>query len=130
MHTVPYTHWAYFDDHKAAQRCAQELTAQDFLCGVDPVEPTDPADLIDNIANGRITGPADVLADLVRNAVANSEPPGRWLLRAAREVLVDGLIERHELVETIVERHGGFYDGGESGWLDPRTGEAVRHADS
>ena len=129
MQTVPYTHWAYFDDREAAQRCADELTAQDFLCGVDPVEPIDPADLVEEVANGRITGPADVLADLVRDAVANPQPPGRCLLRAAREVPVDGMIQRHELVGMIVERHGGCYDGGESGWLDARTGQAVRQAD-
>jgi len=34
------------------------------------------------------------------------------------------------MVETIVERHGGLYDGGETGWLDSRTGGPVRQADS
>ena len=27
------------------------------------------------------------------------------------------MIERHERVQAIVTRHGGFYDGGESGCL-------------
>lgn len=130
MRTVPYTHWAYFDDRDAAERCAKELTARDFLCGIDPVEPVDPAQLAADVADGRITGPPELLADLVRDATANPQPPGRWLLRAAREVPVEGLIGQHELVEAIVERHGGGYDGGETGWLDPRTGEPVRQADS
>ena len=39
------------------------------------------------------------------------------------------MIERHERLEAIVTRHGGFYDGGESGLFDPRTGEPVRQAD-
>lgn len=44
----------------------------------------------------------------------DSPPHGEWLLRAAREVEVGDMIERHERVEAIVTRHGGFYDGGES----------------
>jgi hypothetical protein len=35
-------------------------------------------------------------------------------LRAAREVDIDDLVERHDYVEVIVERFGGFYDGGEA----------------
>ncbi|HEV8648669.1 MAG TPA: hypothetical protein VG276_04530 [Actinomycetes bacterium] len=58
------------------------------------------------------------------------DPRLKWLLRAAREVPVEDMIERHEMVETIVERHGGLYDGGETGWLDSRTGGPVRQADS
>src|SRR5919201_123800 len=130
MHTIPYTHWAYFEDQAAAQRCADELTARDFLCGIDPVESTDPADLVEGIAAGRIIGPANILADLVRETVANLGPPGRWLVRAAREVAVDDLIQRHELVEATVERHGGFYDGGETSLLDPRTGDPIQQEDA
>ncbi len=33
--TIPSTHWGYFEDPDAAQRCAAELTNLDFLCGVD-----------------------------------------------------------------------------------------------
>ena len=53
----------------------------------------------------------------------------RWLLRAARSVKIDDMITRHHMVEAIVTRHGGAYDGGESGWLDMRTGEAVHQED-
>jgi hypothetical protein len=53
---------------------------------------------------------------------------GEWLLRAVREVEIDGMVERHEMVAGIVVSHGGFYDGGESGLPDPRTGEPVRQA--
>lgn len=47
-----------------------------------------------------------------------------WLLLAGRDVDVDGLIERHDEVQEIVERHGGLYDFGESTY-DVGTGEAV-----
>jgi hypothetical protein len=47
-----------------------------------------------------------------------------WLLLAGRDVDVDGLIERHDEVQEIVERHGGLYDFGESTY-DMGTGEAV-----
>jgi hypothetical protein len=47
-----------------------------------------------------------------------------WLLLAGRDVDVDGLIERHDEVQAIVERHGGLYDFGESTY-DVGTGEAV-----
>jgi len=39
--SIPNTHWAYFDDPDAAQRCAEELTTLDFLCGVDPSQALD-----------------------------------------------------------------------------------------
>jgi hypothetical protein len=48
---------------------------------------------------------------------------------AAHEVAVGEMIERHNTVEAIVTRHGGLYDGGESGLFDPRTGKLVRQAD-
>jgi hypothetical protein len=47
-----------------------------------------------------------------------------WLLLAGRDVEIDHMVERHNEVQAIVERHGGFYDGGESTW-DTGTGEAV-----
>lgn len=40
-----------------------------------------------------------------------------WLLLAGRDVAVDHLVERHEEVAAIVERHGGSYDGGEATYL-------------
>lgn len=98
--TIPYTHWMYFSGRDAAERCAAELGGLDFLCGIDP---------------GGSAGPGD--------------DDEQWLLRAARSVDINGMIERHGMVGAIVARHGGFYDGGESGWLDLRTGEAVRQED-
>lgn len=97
--TIPYTHWMYFSDRGAAERCAAELSGLDFLCGIDP---------------GGSSGPGG---------------DEQWLLRAARGISIDSMIERHGTVGAIVARHGGFYDGGESGWLDLRTGEAVRQED-
>jgi hypothetical protein len=47
-----------------------------------------------------------------------------WLLLAGRDVAIDDLIERHDQVRAIVERHGGLYDFGES-THDASTGEAV-----
>jgi hypothetical protein len=61
--------------------------------------------------------------------VPPSPPHGELLLIAARVAKLSDLVERHETVEAIVIRHGGFYDGGESGWLNSRTGEPVRQAD-
>lgn len=43
---------------------------------------------------------------------------GEWLLRASKLVTIDDMLTRHDYVEEIVERHGGFYDGGESGWMN------------
>lgn len=34
---IPYTHWAYFTDHAAAEACARELDARyDCLTAIDP----------------------------------------------------------------------------------------------
>src|SRR5260370_19229649 len=52
--------------------------------------------------------------------------PSQWLLQAARDVPIDGMIERHHMVEAIVTKHGGLYDGGESGSINLRTGHTVR----
>jgi hypothetical protein len=115
--SIPYTHWMYFADREAAERCSAELASLDFLCGVDHRPPLS----AEERAQFATQHPA--LADLP------DSPHGEWLLRAAREVEVDDMIERHKRVEAIVTRHGGFYDGGESGLFDPRTGEPVRQAD-
>jgi len=48
------------------------------------------------------------------------------LLRASWDVM--DLSEAHAEIEAIVERHGGFDDGGESGWLDIETGRPVSNA--
>lgn len=118
MSTIPYTHWMYFSDRSAAERCAAELVPLDFLCGVD----SSPPPAAEELAEFHAEYPA--LADL-----PDAPQHGDWLLRAARSVEIGGMIARHDIVEAIVVRHGGFYDGGESGWLDLRTGEAVRQED-
>jgi hypothetical protein len=118
VRTIPYTHWMYFTDRDAAERCAAELATLDFLCGVDFSPPITPGE------RAQLVGEHPALASL-----PPSPPHGEWLLRAAREVEISDLVERHETVEAIVIRHGGFYDGGESGWLNSRTGEPVRQAD-
>lgn len=108
----------YFADREAAERCAAELASLDFLCGVDHRPPLSAEE------RAQLVAQQPALADL-----PDSLPHGEWLLRAAREVEVDEMIERHDRMEAIVTRHGGFYDGGESGLFDPRTGEPVRQAD-
>lgn len=47
----------------------------------------------------------------------------QWLLRASMRVVVDHLDERHDHVRTVVERHGGMCDFGETGWYDPSIGQ-------
>lgn len=89
---MPYTHWAYFSDEATAKACGAELSTR-FDC---------------------LTA-----VDFIEAGTEDNRP---WLLRAARTMAIDELVERHEEVEAVVERHGGFYDGGESGWFDPRTG--------
>lgn len=64
-------------------------------------------------------------------AVDESEWDGEvsWLLRASRTVSLDWPNGWHDEIEEVVVRHGGFYDGGESGWLDTATGRFVEMAD-
>ncbi len=116
--TIPYTHWMYFSDRSAAERCAAELEPLDFLCGVDFSPPLTAEELVE------FHSEYPALANL-----PDAPQHGDWLLRAARSVEIDGMIARHGMVEAIVARHGGFYDGGESGWLDLRTGEAIHQED-
>jgi hypothetical protein len=100
---IPYTHWAYWSDRNAAERCRAELADLGFR--VAPVE--------------RSEGDED---DPTRD-----DPRFTWLLRAAKEVGIDDLVERHDYVEAIVQRFGGFYDGGESTFqLDDETAEWIR----
>lgn len=44
-----------------------------------------------------------------------------WLLRATREVEIDGLVKRHDEVADIVIKHGGSYDGGHSTYVDGKS---------
>lgn len=60
---------------------------------------------------------AQELADYVIR-VHQPEEGAEWLLLAGRDVEVGRLVERHEEVEAIVERHGGQYDGGGVEYLD------------
>lgn len=53
----------------------------------------------------------------------------QWLLRASRTVSLDWPGGWHGEIEEVVVRHGGFYDGGESGWLDTTTGKYVEMAE-
>ncbi len=94
----PYTHWAYFTAEQAARRCAEELTAAGYLCMVDPPG-FDPASV------DRPVEPSTT----------------EWVLRAAGpEVLEPGDARAmRSPVKTIVLRHGGDYDGGETGWMTP-----------
>lgn len=103
---IPYTHWAYFEDPVKAQRCAEELASMDFLCCIDP-----------SVATSRC-----------RSSECNcrGEILDEWVLRAARDIPLDGWTERHDMVEAIVVRHGGVPDGGESGWLNLNAGDYVR----
>lgn len=67
---------------------------------------------------------ADDLADYVIRIREPWEEVPEWLLLAGRDVAIDDMIKRHNEVRSVVERHGGFYDGGESTW-DTSTGQAV-----
>ena len=117
---IPYTHWMYFSDRAAAERCAAELGGLDFLCGVDFRPPLTAEELAE------LHSEYPALAGL-----PDGPHPGDWLLRAARSVEIEHDRAARDEMEAIVVRHGGFYDGGESGWLDPRnssrppTGRAV-----
>jgi hypothetical protein len=98
---IPYTHWSYWSDRDAAERCRAELADLGFR--VAPLQWSDPLP----------GGPFE------------SAP---WLLLAAREVAIDELVERHDYVQGIVERFGGFYDYGEATYLlddDGRVQTAV-----
>jgi hypothetical protein len=91
--TIPYTHWAYFEDRDDADECATELNGLGLLVRVDA------------------------------NSYKGADRSGEWLLRASWDVPIDDLIETHDRIEAIVVWHGGVYDGGESGWLDADTGK-------
>lgn len=104
---IPYTHWMFFDDRADADRCAAELTAQQFLCLVEFSPQMTPQEIAD------LNAQMPMLA-----GIESGPPPGdRWLLRAAKKV--DDTIARHQMVSAIVQRHGGTYDDGETGWLPP-----------
>jgi hypothetical protein len=58
----------------------------------------------------------------VTSVDSDADGADRWLLRAAKPVPIGHMVARRDQVEAVVERHGGIYDGGESGWLDLDTG--------
>lgn len=117
---IPYTHWAYFTDEQAAGACAAELARRfDALVGVEPTEqPTAESD--EETRAMLVAGGTDPQA--IEQILDPNRPPiPPWLLRAARTV--DDLPTAHAEVRAVVERHGGTYDGGESGWFDLNTGK-------
>jgi hypothetical protein len=65
------------------------------------------------------------------SAVDESDWDGerQWRLLAARTVSLGWPNGWHAEIEEVVERYGGFYDGGESGWLDTITGKFVEMAE-
>lgn len=66
----------------------------------------------------------DVLFDCltsVQEAAGPVEDGRPWLLLASRPVRLG--TDWHGEVEEIVTMYGGFYDGGESGWLNLETGK-------
>ncbi|QLJ06824.1 ribonuclease E inhibitor RraB (plasmid) [Streptomyces sp. NEAU-sy36] len=67
---------------------------------------------------------AEDLPDFVIRIRPPQEDIAEWLLLAGRDVEIDHMVERHHEVQAIVERHDGFYDGGESTW-DLNLGQAV-----
>ena len=94
MSMIPYTHWSYFQDEAGAKQCAADLA--DYVIRIRQIERDEEDD----------------------------DGLGNWLLLAGRDVEIDDMIKRHDEVRAIVERHGGFYDGGESTW-DLDAGQAV-----
>jgi hypothetical protein len=101
-YVIPYTHWSYWSDREAAERCRAELADLGFR-----------------------------VAAVVHSAAFDEgdDEQWRWLLRAAREVDIDSLLERHDFVQSIVERFGGLYDYGEATYAydqeDGTVGEAM-----
>lgn len=88
-----YTHWAYFASRPSAEACRDEMTGDGF----------------DAVVTAAAVDPDQEADD------------DRWLLRATKEVYVNGLVVRHDYVETVVTRHGGHYDGGQMGRHDVET---------
>ncbi|MBD3004715.1 hypothetical protein [Streptomyces sp. 5-10] len=71
-------------------------------------------------------GSAQVCVSDLQDYVTRIDPPiegsPQWLLRAGRDVSIDGLLNRHDEVEAIVSRYGGRYDGGEAAHLSVDDG--------
>lgn len=65
---------------------------------------------------------AEALPDFVTR-VRPAADGNQWLLLAGRDVAISRLVERHQEVREVVERHGGEYDGGEAAYLG--TGHPV-----
>jgi hypothetical protein len=100
--TIEYTHWSYFPSQADADQCAAALGRADFACQVKP---------------SRVDQDGEPLAD--------DTPTTEWLLLATKPVEVDRLEHRHAEVETVVGRHGGDYDGGESSFPANRHNRRV-----
>jgi hypothetical protein len=58
------------------------------------------------------------LGDFVTRIRPPWEDVPEWLLLAGRDVAVDDVVQQARDVAAIVERHGGFYDGGESTYTE------------
>lgn len=57
-------------------------------------------------------GELDARFDCLTAVDPSAGRPGEWLLRAARTVNID--TDWHSEIAAVVERRGGFYDGGEA----------------
>jgi hypothetical protein len=77
MSTIPYTHWSNFEVREDADDCAVELNELGLLVRID------------------------------ESAYDGPDSGGRWLLRASWDVEVGHLVETHDWIQAVVERHGG-----------------------
>lgn len=94
---LPYAHFCYMPTEEAARACAAQLDAADFLVAFRRL---DEDDIVEWRGN-----------------------PYAWILGAAKPVLIDDLVARHDEVKHIVAAHGGYYDGGEATYvLGPAPG--------
>ena len=120
---IPYTHWAYFPDEATARACAEDL--QDYVTRIKQVESSTADTGLCSYGEVPSTGAGCVkLAGHTDDHDVRPGTTNEWLLLAGRDVHIDGMIERHNEVQAIVERHGGLYDYGESTW-DTSLGQAV-----
>jgi hypothetical protein len=119
----------YFTSRDTAERCAAELAALDFLCGTDEAEHSTPEEHAEFAAECLRNGACDEKTYQALMEQVHSSPLDEydWLLRAAHECELGPC---HYRVADIVERHGGFYDSGESGAIDIKTGQPIRQADA
>ena len=91
----PYTNWFYFPTREAAEAAAAELATEDYHTGV------------------RLSVNAD-----------DPDEPNPWLMLAAKPRNWDLKADAYARpLERLAARHGGVWDGGETGWLNLRTGK-------